>query len=70
MLRTITTTHAVPKHLPSVRASVRTAVFVCPYCLETLGASLNLVERKSIEVRHKCREKLLARQPSIAVPFS
>jgi hypothetical protein len=70
MLPAITTTHAIPKQLSSVRASVRTTVLVCPYCFETLGSSLNPIERKSIEIGHKCREKLLSHQPSIAVPFS
>ena len=70
MLTSITTTHAIPKRLPSAHIHVRTTVIVCPYCLETLGSSLGLVERQSIEGSHKCREKLLARQPAISVPFS
>jgi len=70
MLTAITTTHAIPKHLPSARITVRTTTIVCPYCFDTLGSSLDLVERQAIEARHKCREKLQARQPAISVPFS
>jgi hypothetical protein len=70
MLTAITTTHAIPKKLPSAHITVRTTVIVCPYCLETLGSSLNMAERQSIEGSHKCREKLLARQPAISIPFS
>jgi hypothetical protein len=70
MLTAINTTHAIPKELPSARISVRTTMVMCPYCFETLGSSPDLVERKSIETRHKCREKLLAREPAISVPFS
>jgi hypothetical protein len=70
MLATITTTHAVPKRLPSARISIRTAIITCPYCLESLGTSSNSNERKSIEGHHKCREKVAARQPAISVPFS
>lgn len=70
MLTAITTTHAIPQHLPSARVSVRTTVIVCQYCFQTLGSSLDLSEKKSIEGSHKCREKLLARQPAISIPFS
>lgn len=70
MLTAITTTHAIPQRLPSAQISVRTTVIVCQYCFQTLGSSHDLTERKSIEVSHKCREKLLARQPAISIPFS
>jgi hypothetical protein len=70
MLTVITTTHAIPQQLPSARAALRTVVVVCPYCLESLGSVSPLEDRKSIEAKHKCREKLLARQPAISVPFS
>jgi hypothetical protein len=69
MLATITTTHAIPKRLPAARISIR-ATIICPYCLESLGNSSDLVERKSIVRGHKCREKTAARQPAISVPFS
>jgi hypothetical protein len=70
MLAAITTTHAIPKRLPSVRISIRTALIVCPYCLESLGASLDSAERKSIEDGHKCLEKAAAKRPAISLPFS
>ncbi|HEX3472086.1 MAG TPA: hypothetical protein VHT28_12965 [Silvibacterium sp.] len=70
MLTAITTTHAVPQHLPSVRTSVRPTLIVCRYCLQTLGSSPDPVERKSIEASHKCGEKLQAKQPAASIPFS
>jgi len=70
MLTAITTTHAIPKQLPSARITVRTTMIVCSYCFDTLGSSLDPIERQVVEARHKCREKLLARQPAISVPFS
>jgi len=69
MLPAITTTHARPPKTQSVRVAIRTTV-VCPYCFETLGSSAEMVERRSLEVRHKCHEKLLAEQPAISIPFS
>ena len=70
MLTAITTTHAIPQRLPSARIAVRTMLIVCPYCLQTLGSSPDMVERKSIEGNHKCGEKLQAKQPAISIPFS
>ena len=69
MLPAITTTHAIPRHIPSTRVSLRTSV-VCPYCFKTLGSASQLGERRELEHRHRCREKLLAEQPAISVPFS
>ena len=69
MLPAITTTHARPLKTPSVHITIRTTV-VCPYCFETLGAAAEMMERRSIETKHKCREKLLAEQPAISIPFS
>jgi hypothetical protein len=69
MLPAITTTHAIPRQVPSARISLRTTV-VCQYCFETLGAASQIAERRALESRHKCREKLLAEQPAISIPFS
>jgi hypothetical protein len=69
MLPAITTTHAIPRLILSTRITVRTTV-VCQYCFETLGSASDLKERRSIELKHKCREKLLAEQPAISLPFS
>jgi hypothetical protein len=69
MLPAITTTHAIPRQIPSARISIRTTV-VCQHCFKTLGIAVQLSERKALESRHRCREKLLAEQPAISVPFS
>jgi len=69
MLPAITTTHAIPRQIPSARISLRTTV-VCQHCFETLGSASQPAERRAIEARHKCREKLLAELPAISIPFS
>jgi hypothetical protein len=69
MLPAITTTHAIPSQIPSGRVSLRTEV-TCKYCFNALGSAIQPAERKALENRHKCREKLLAEQPSISIPFS
>ncbi len=69
MLPAITTTHAIPRQIPSARISLRTTV-VCQYCFKTLGSAAQLSERRALETRHRCLEKLLAEQPAISVPFS
>jgi hypothetical protein len=69
MLPAITTTHAVPRRIPAARVSLRTTV-VCQYCFKTLGSASQILERRELEDRHKCREKLLAEQPAISIPFS
>lgn len=69
MLPAITTTHAIPPRTPKVHITVRTTV-VCQYCFKTLGSAAELSDRRSIELKHKCREKLLAEQPAISIPFS
>jgi len=70
MLPVITSTHAVPRRVLSAHISIRSTLVVCPHCFETLGSAPDLTARKSIELRHKCREKTLAEQPAISIPFS
>jgi hypothetical protein len=69
MLPAITTTHAIPRQLSSARLTVRTTV-ICQYCFQTLGSASEPMERRSLEAKHKCREKLLAEEPAISIPFS
>ena len=69
MLPAITTTHAIPRQIPSGRVSVRTAV-ICQHCFKTLGSASQSAERRALESRHQCREKLLAEQPAISIPFN
>lgn len=70
MLPAITSTHAVPKHLPQGRLDHKGHVAICPYCFEVLGAAQNSLKRRELEARHSCPEKVVAKQPAIAVPFS
>jgi hypothetical protein len=69
MLPAITTTHAIPRQIPSGRAVLRTTV-ICHYCLNILGSASQPDDRRVLETRHKCGEKVLAEQPAISVPFS
>lgn len=69
MLPAITTTHAIPRQIPPARMASRSTV-VCQYCFETLGSASQIAERQALEAKHKCREKLLAEQPAISIPFS
>jgi len=69
MLPAITTTHAIPRKISAARLTVRTTV-ICKYCFNTLGSASQVAERRDLETKHKCREKVLAEQPAISVPFS
>ena len=69
MLPAITTTHAIPRQVPPARVALKSDV-VCQYCFRTLGLASQAIERRTLESRHKCREKLLAEQPAISLPFS
>ncbi len=69
MLPAITTTHAIPRQIPSARTALRTTV-ICQYCFNILGSASQPADRRMLEARHKCGEKLLAGQPAISVPFS
>ena len=69
MLPAITTTHAIPRQIPPARMALRTTV-ICQYCFKTLGSVSQTADRRALETKHKCREKLLAEQPAISIPFS
>ena len=69
MLPAITTTHAIPRQIPPARMPSKANV-VCQYCFETLGSASQPAERQALEAKHNCREKLLAEQPAISIPFS
>lgn len=70
MISTITTTHAIPVSLPPTRLRARRNMVTCNYCFQSLGLAEGAKERKALLARHICKEKLMARQPSVAVPFS
>ena len=70
MISTITTTHAIPQTLPPSYLCAQRNAAVCAYCFKSLGLAGGAKERITLIARHICKEKILARQPSIAVPFS
>jgi len=66
----ITTTHVIPQQIASTRVTVHAMVAICQYCLVDLGTFRTRAERAILEARHACKEKLQARKPSVAVPYS
>lgn len=47
---------------------------VCAYCLHLLGAAgpgpMSPSRRREVEDDHQCTEKVIARQPHVALPFN
>ncbi len=69
MLRTITTTHAIPQALPSGGCQQVTTVRCC-YCLEILGEALDMKSKAQILKAHHCKAKRLIRKPAASVPYN
>jgi hypothetical protein len=70
MLPTITTTHAIPKYLPTgIDCHPITAVR-CSYCLEFLGEASDLKRKIQLEKAHRCKAKRLVKRPAAAVPYN
>lgn len=70
MNQTITTTHANPQTLPVHAGKYVRRDAVCSYCFKSLGLPASTRQRVAMVARHICKEKLMARQPSVGVPFS
>lgn len=66
----VKTTHVIPRHLPPVRLASVSTILVCRYCMSTIGAYKNSVERARIESIHVCPEKLGLGKPAVAVPYN
>lgn len=70
MLPAITTTHAIPRHLPSSHFFARETSVSCCYCLAVLGRASDSEGREALQKAHHCKAKRLARKPSAAVPYN
>ncbi len=45
-------------------------VGICLYCFKVLGKPRSMAERRDLEAKHVCAEKLQARQPATPAPFN
>jgi hypothetical protein len=66
----ITTTHAIPKSLPSGNIFPEAAIVKCRYCTAVLGQAYDLKSRQKLQVTHKCPEKRLAKKPAASLPYN
>lgn len=69
MLPTITTTHAIPRKLPSRFTSKKSAVR-CPYCQSELGRASDHKSREQLQSAHQCAAQRQAKSPAAAVPYN
>jgi hypothetical protein len=70
MLPAITTTHAIPRSLPSGSVLVKETAVRCCYCLATLGRAFDSKSRDALHMAHQCVAKRLAKKPGAAIPFN
>jgi hypothetical protein len=70
MLPAITTTHAIPRTLPSGSVLSKEAAVRCSYCLAILGRVYDFKSREALQQSHQCVAKRLAKKPSASVPFN
>jgi hypothetical protein len=70
MLPAITTTHAIPRQLPSGYTLRKDTSVRCSYCLEVLGQSSNAKMREAMQASHTCAVKRLAKKPAASVPYN
>jgi hypothetical protein len=70
MLPTITTTHAVPQHLPPTHSVSGESIRFCTHCLRVLDSSVKDVRRAKRQVAHRCDDKTAATKPSVSIPFN
>ncbi|MGC2161844.1 MAG: hypothetical protein WA634_08055 [Silvibacterium sp.] len=70
MLPAITTTHAIPQHLPSGSQISEDATVRCSYCLEVLGTVYDRKDREQLKKTHKCMARRLAKKPAASVPYN
>ena len=70
MLPAITTTHAIPRSMPSMHVvPIRQAVR-CYHCMALLGEATDRKSRQALETAHECSAKTLAKKPSASVPYN
>jgi hypothetical protein len=70
MLPTITTTHAVPSHLPANHIATGTQVKFCERCQTVLNPVVPARGRSKRGPGHRCVDQAAARRPSVSVPFN
>lgn len=70
MLPAITTTHAIPKNLPSGNVFSEQTSVRCRYCLSVLGVARDHISREALETAHKCVAKRQAKKPAASIPFN
>jgi hypothetical protein len=70
MLPAITTTHAIPRSLPSGSVLSNETAVRCSYCLATLGRAYDFKSREALQKSHNCPAKRLAKKPAASIPFN
>jgi hypothetical protein len=66
----VKTTHVIPRQLPPVRLATVSTMFVCPFCMKTIGAYKNPADRTRLEARHLCSDKVVVGRPAVCIPFN
>jgi hypothetical protein len=66
----ITTTHAIPKNLPSGNVFSEATTVKCCHCATILGQAYDLRSRMKLQAAHKCHEKKLAKKPAASLPYN
>jgi hypothetical protein len=66
----VKTTHVIPSHLPPVRVGNVSTLLVCPFCMTTIGGYKTPMERRRLEAKHLCNEKLVVGRPAVSIPFN
>lgn len=69
MLPAITTTHAIPRTLPTSGVLGVNTTVKCRYCLEELRPS-GTKTREQLQAAHRCSAKKLAKKPAASVPYN
>jgi hypothetical protein len=70
MLPTITTTHAIPQHLPPTHVISGENIKFCTHCLKVLDSNDKAPKKGKRRVAHRCEDKAAAQRPSIGIPFN
>ena len=66
----VKTTHVIPSHLPPVRVENVSTLLICPFCRSTIGGYKSLMERRRLEAKHLCNEKMVLGRPAASIPFN
>ncbi|MGA8110887.1 MAG: hypothetical protein WB974_15740 [Acidobacteriaceae bacterium] len=66
----VKTTHVIPQQLPPVRVGNLSTLLLCPFCMTTIGGYKTPAERRLLEAKHLCNDKLAAGRPAVSIPFN